>query len=168
MDYDKLMILLGIWVNELGWYTHIEEKMIDIAKLIDGELDDDGSLLFLELSNCLKCIEMIDAGKISTCKEIHRVLMDKLLGDHLVGIYRKNDVKPNGSQRRYMNPTHIFWKLFKLERKSLGAMNYFRDFLQIHPFVDGNGRTARMLVYMKYGYVLSVYKNRDEYLDLFT
>lgn len=56
----------------------------------------------------------------------------------------------------------------KLHPIELSAEFHFR-YVYIHPFIDGNGRSARLLmnlILMKNGYPISVIKNedRDEYM----
>ncbi|KPA11200.1 cell filamentation protein Fic [Candidatus Magnetomorum sp. HK-1] len=112
-------------------------------------------------------------------KSIHQLIL-KNIDDKNAGIYRSINVTISGAEhvppdfiqvqsqmsefiRWYMNEGQ---QLHSIER----AARVHADFVKIHPFVDGNGRTSRLLMnleLMKDGYppvVLSV-ENRLQYYE---
>lgn len=116
-------------------------------------------------------------------KSIHQLIL-KNINDKNAGIYRSinvvisgaNHVPPNFLQVQAKMSELIRWymnegrQLHSVER----AARVHADFVKIHPFVDGNGRTSRLLMnleLMKDGFppvVLPVEKRLDYYeaLDL--
>ncbi len=106
-------------------------------------------------------------------KTIHRLVL-KGINDEFAGIYRKENVIIAGAE--HIPPNHIVlidemekfikWYLNKgvnlhpVER----AAQIHVDFVKIHPFIDGNGRTARLLLnfeLMKEGYPPIIIRNQD-------
>jgi len=107
-------------------------------------------------------------------KSIHRLIL-KGIDDEHAGSYRQENVIISGAQhippdflqlpnlmedliRRYEN----VWtpSQHTIER----ASNLHIDFVKIHPFIDGNGRSARLLLnfeLMKYGYPPVVIERED-------
>jgi Fic family protein len=97
-------------------------------------------------------------------KSIHRLIL-KGIQDESAGIYRKENVlisgakhiPPDAAQVHPQMEQFIRWyegegqQLHPIERAALVHV----DFVKIHPFVDGNGRAARLLLnfeLMKNGY----------------
>ncbi|QGG48930.1 Fic family protein [Heliorestis convoluta] len=97
-------------------------------------------------------------------KNLHRLVL-KSIDDSNAGIYRRENVLISGAKHR--PPQHILvpeqmewliqqyrqdWRTYHtIERAAL----LHGEFVKIHPFVDGNGRTARLLLnfeLMKQGY----------------
>lgn len=115
-------------------------------------------------------------------KSIHQLIL-KNIDDKNAGKYRKNNVIISGADHVPTDFTqvpssmesfiesykNIFIKMHPVER----AARVHVDFVKIHPFIDGNGRTARLLMnleLMKSGFppvILPVEKrlNYYEYLD---
>lgn len=96
-------------------------------------------------------------------KSIHRIL--KGIHDEEAGIYRKENVlisgakhiPPEALQVPSQMEQFIAWYQGEGQRLHpiLRAAMVHRDFVKIHPFIDGNGRTARLLLnfeLMKNGY----------------
>lgn len=106
-------------------------------------------------------------------RNIHRLVL-KGIDDVYAGTYRKEDVVIAGAV--HVPPTH-----FKLQEEMENFINWYQtealnlhpiekaskvhvDFVKIHPFIDGNSRTARLLLnleLMKAGYPPIVIKNED-------
>lgn len=93
----------------------------------------------------------------------------------LVG-YRKHQVYIRGSKHTPLNPDAVvdamqtFYTLLKQEENVLvrSILGHF-FFVYIHPYMDGNGRTARfimnaMLVTGKYSWTIIPIEKRDEYM----
>ncbi len=112
-------------------------------------------------------------------KNIHRLVL-KGLDDENAGIYRNQDVIISGAT--HTPPSYfalddemdelIDWYVSK-DAKAMHpierAAKLHGKFVRIHPFIDGNGRTARLLLnfeLMKEGYPLIVIKN-DERVDYY-
>ena len=87
---------------------------------------------------------------------IHEIILDRIDREN-AGIYRRVPVRISGSVVVLPNPKKVqtlmddFFKWLKNETKmhavELASEVHYR-FVTIHPFVDGNGRTARLLMNM--------------------
>ena len=87
---------------------------------------------------------------------IHEIILDRIDREN-AGIYRRVPVRISGSAVVLPNPKKVqdlmnnFFKWLKNETKmhavELASEAHYR-FVTIHPFVDGNGRTARLLMNM--------------------
>lgn len=111
-------------------------------------------------------------------KDLHYIIL-KSIDNKNAGEYRKSNVLISGSAHR--PPEHflvdenmkdlILWykeNKDKVHPIKLAAEFHFK-FVYIHPFIDGNGRSARLLmnlILMMNGYPVTVIKieNRDEYM----
>lgn len=106
-------------------------------------------------------------------RSIHRLVL-KGINDEFAGTYRKEDVIIAGAE--HIPPNHMklidemegfikwYWdagvNLHPVER----AARVHVDFVKIHPFIDGNGRTARLLLnleLMKEGFPPIIIRNED-------
>ncbi|HLR70594.1 MAG TPA: Fic family protein [Pseudogracilibacillus sp.] len=110
-------------------------------------------------------------------KNIHRLIL-KGIDDEYAGVYRDQKVLISGAKHTPPDPLLIQEQMeqlidwYKKEAKQLhpitrGAMLHV-NFVGIHPFIDGNGRTARLLLnleLMKEGFPPIVIKveNRLDY-----
>jgi Fic family protein len=112
-------------------------------------------------------------------KSIHRLIL-KGIDDENAGVYRKQNVvisgashiPPDAVQVHQAMEDMLAWysteaqRLHPVEKAALLHI----QFVKIHPFIDGNGRTARLLMnleLMKEGYVPVVIRkeNRPRYYD---
>lgn len=86
-------------------------------------------------------------------KEIHALLMDHIL---VGGVYRSVDVYISGAQHTPPSPNEMYrqikefyaditWKSCDLNPIELAAWTH-AEFVKIHPFPDGNGRTSRLIM----------------------
>lgn len=112
-------------------------------------------------------------------KSIHQLIL-KNIDDKNAGVYRKTNVIISGADHLPPDALHVesdmqhFINRYQTEGSSLHpverAARVHADFVKIHPFVDGNGRTSRLLMnleLMKSGFppvVLSV-ENRLAYYE---
>jgi Fic family protein len=112
-------------------------------------------------------------------KNIHRLVL-KGINDEYAGVYRNEDVIIAGAE--HIPPSHMklidemeqFIKWYYNESTNLHpierAARVHVDLVKIHPFIDGNGRTARLLLnleLMKEGYppIIIRNENRVEYYN---
>lgn len=111
-----------------------------------------------------------------TAKDIHALLMENIL---VGGVYRNVEVRISGAGFKPPAPNEMFRQVKNffadlpyrtdLNPIELAAWTH-AEFVKIHPFVDGNGRTSRMLMnyqLMAKGFLpVSIAKeNRLEYFD---
>lgn len=112
----------------------------------------------------------------ATAKDIHALLMENILTG---GIYRNVEVRISGAGFKPPAPNEMYRQVKNffadlpyrtdLNPIELAAWTH-AEFVKIHPFVDGNGRTSRMLMnyqLMSGGFLpVSIAKeNRLEYFD---
>lgn len=111
----------------------------------------------------------------ASVKDIHSILMANILTG---GIYRSVDVYISGASHTPPSPNEMFNQIkqfyddmnnSKLQDIELAAWTH-AEFVRIHPFVDGNGRTARLIMnyqLMQHGWLpISISKeHRLEYIN---
>ena len=104
-----------------------------------------------------------------TVKDIHAILMENIIPG---GFYRNTDVRLPGAGHQPPSPAQMYRQVkdffFDLAARTdlnpieLAAWTH-AEFVRIHPFIDGNGRTSRMIMnyqLMAAGYLpVSVPKN---------
>ncbi|MBN2982166.1 Fic family protein [Cohnella algarum] len=110
-------------------------------------------------------------------KSIHGLILKGIMDDQ-AGVYRKQNVLISGAKHIPPDFSHVPFLMEQLahwmvsQSKSLHAIEraarLHSEFVKIHPFVDGNGRTARLLLnfeLMKNGYppIVIEKENRLEY-----
>lgn len=110
-------------------------------------------------------------------KNIHQIVMENILPG---GIYRSHDVYIKGSQHEPPNPQNAYYQLKDLfnnfENKKIQdhpivfASYVHAEFVKIHPFIDGNGRTARLIlnyILLENGYrpILIQIKDKNVYYN---
>ncbi len=107
-------------------------------------------------------------------KNIHRLVL-KGINDEFAGLYRKENVVISGA--KHIPPQHYlledemelfvkwYWEIgVNLHPIELAAKVH-TEFVKIHPFIDGNGRTARLLLnleLMKKGYPPIIIRNENK------
>src|SRR5690606_9941096 len=109
-----------------------------------------------------------------TLKTIHHLIL-KNIDDENDGTYRSINVRISGSQHEpphFLQVDNEMKNLFawyeqekdRLHPVELAALFHFK-FVYIHPFADGNGRTARLLmnlILMSHGFPPAIVKAEDE------
>ena len=112
-----------------------------------------------EVVNHKKAYEFVK-GKIAegqlldepTVKDIHNILMENIFAG---GFYRNVNVRITGAQHIPPEPNEAYrqiknffadltWK-YKDDPITLAAWTH-AEFVRIHPFIDGNGRTSRLIM----------------------
>ncbi|MDD4170002.1 MAG: Fic family protein [Desulfotomaculaceae bacterium] len=112
-------------------------------------------------------------------KNLHRLVLKNIAHEH-AGVYRNENVIISGARHRppahylvkeqmeqlVMKCSGLWQDLHPIERATL----LHGEFVKIHPFIDGNGRTARLLMnfeLMKKGYPPVIIKKemRSQYYD---
>ncbi len=126
------------------------------------------------LSRSLKSHQYITKEKI---KAIHKIILASI-NDEWAGKYRKTEVFIRGFNVDLPQPHKVPYMMAELEQWLQGiqehavrvAADAHYKFVAIHPFVDGNGRTARLLmnlVLLIHGYPMAIIRNeeRTQYLN---
>ena len=124
-----------------------------------------------------KCIAKGQPLDENTVKDIHAIQMENIM---IGGIYRNVEVRIAGAQHSLPPPIDAYrqikffyadmpQKSAELDPISLAAWTH-AEFVRIHPFVDGNGRTSRLIMnyqLMSAGFLpVSIAKeNRLEYFE---
>lgn len=99
------------------------------------------------------CIGKGDALDEKIVKDIHAILMQNILAG---GAYRNVDVYISGAQHTPPSPNEMCrqvkdfyadlgWKRQQLNLIELAAWTH-AEFVRIHPYPDGNGRTSRLIM----------------------
>jgi len=104
--------------------------------------------------------------------KIHEIILDKIDPENS-GVYRRVPVRISGSAVVMPNPRKVqtlmddffYWlkNKTKMHAVELAGEAHYR-FVTIHPFVDGNGRTARLLmnmILMMKGYPPAIIRKND-------
>lgn len=152
----------------------IENKMIIEDRMSIGgktlrevyEVENHNKAFGFLKENIKKGIEL-DSDVI---KDIHEILMDNIMPG---GVYRYVDVSITGAGHKPPSRTEMHDRLnafyYDLENKILNPIEkaawIHAEFVSIHPFTDGNGRTSRMLmnyILMKNGYLPINIKAEDK------
>lgn len=123
-----------------------------------------------------KCIAEDRPLEETIVKEIHAILMENIL---VGGVYRNVEVRITGAGHKPPTPNEMYRQVKNFyadlshgaEGDAIGLAAWTHaEFVRIHPFVDGNGRTSRMLMnyqLMRNGFLpVSIAKeSRLEYFD---
>jgi len=105
---------------------------------------------FQYVRQCIRAQRLLDE---KTVKDIHELLMDNIMPG---GIYRNVDVYISGAKHTPPIPNEMYrqvknfyadltWKGFEYNPIELAAWTH-AEFVKIHPFTDGNGRTSRLIM----------------------
>lgn len=109
-------------------------------------------------------------------KDIHSILMENIL---VGGVYRNVEVRITGAKHKPPVPSEMYYQIKEffnninlksnLNPIELAAWTH-AEFVRIHPFVDGNGRTSRLI--MNYQLMsnefLPVSVNKEDRLEYFS
>lgn len=112
------------------------------------------------LNNLVLAMHVVDKheGHVDECflKSVHACIMGSQ--DPCGGLYRKTNVQPYGGGTVYLphfaiqenitmtlKALNTFEENESLKQTFMRVTIFFSSFLKIHPFLDGNGRTARLI-----------------------
>lgn len=122
-----------------------------------------------------KCISENKPLDENIVKDIHSILMENIL---VGGVYRNVEVRITGAKHKPPAPSEMYYQIKDFFR-NLGSKSDFNpielaawthaEFVKIHPFVDGNGRTSRLIMnyqLMRNGF-LPVSVNKEDRLEYF-
>lgn len=108
------------------------------------------SKAFSYIKECIKKKEELNENKI---KDIHEILTKNIMQG---GIYRSTDVIITGANHTPPTPNDMynqlrfFYEDLKENSKKMDAIELaawtHAEFVKIHPFPDGNGRTSRLIM----------------------
>ncbi|MBI5701825.1 Fic family protein [Candidatus Saganbacteria bacterium] len=155
----KLVILEGITIGGKTVREHLEA--LNHKKAID----------FLE-----SIVKKADKINEETVKKLHWLILREI-DDENAGKYRGKQVYISGSHHLPPHPQDVPFKMKEFIRKlnndkghpAIKAADAHYGFVAIHPFIDGNGRTARLLmnlIFIHKGYppVIIPMSRREEYI----
>jgi Fic family protein len=115
-------------------------------------------------------MDKVEPITINDINKLHAIIL-KGIDDRYAGKYRDVEVLIGGSQREFSKPADLekdmlsFSKwLVEMQEDSqvhpvLFAAKAHYKLVDIHPYIDGNGRTARLLmnlILLKYGYFITI------------
>lgn len=122
-----------------------------------------------------KCISDNKTLDENIVKDIHSILMENIL---VGGVYRNVEVRITGAKHKPPAPSEMYYQIkeFFSNMNSKSDLNPIElaawthaEFVKIHPFVDGNGRTSRLIMnyqLMSNGF-LPVSVNKEDRLEYF-
>lgn len=127
---------------------------------------------FSYVKNCIAEDKPLDENIV---KDIHSILMENIL---VGGVYRNVEVRITGARHKPPVPSEMYYQIkeffsnlnFKSDLNSIELAAWTHaEFVKIHPFVDGNSRTSRLIMnyqLMKHGF-LPISVNKEDKLDYF-
>lgn len=105
---------------------------------------------FEYIKKSIEKLEILDEEKI---KDIHEILTENIMQG---GIYRNTDVVITGATHTPPTPNEMYKQLkffyddLKINQEKLNPIEFaawtHAEFVRIHPFIDGNGRTSRLIM----------------------
>ena len=123
-----------------------------------------------------KCVTEGKTLDETIIKDIHALLMENILTG---GVYRNVEVRISGAKHKPPVPSEMYQQIknfyadmpYKVKENAIEFAAWTHaEFVKIHPFVDGNGRTSRMI--MNYQLLASGFlpvsiakENRLEYFE---
>lgn len=122
-----------------------------------------------------KCISDNKPLDENIVKDMHSILMENIL---IGGVYRNIEVRITGAKHKPPAPSEMYYQIkeffsnmnskYDLNPIELAAWIH-AEIVKIHPFVDGNGRTSRLIMnyqLMSNGF-LPVSVNKEDRLEYF-
>ena len=139
----------------------------------------------LEATNHSKAMELLQTlvEKKEVCENdvlnIHAIILDRIDPQN-AGFYRRGSVRISGTTYTPPNAVKVpqlmqeFYKLLNSRGNTIEvAAEVHQKFVDIHPFIDGNGRTARLLMNLylmrnRYPPVIILKNERRQYIESIT
>lgn len=148
-----------------------------LKDLLEARNHADALEFVKELAKKLKSHQNISEDDIKT---IHKIILTGIDDSH-AGVYRQTDVFMRGSDVEFPSPKQIptlmsqfiSWLQSQQDTHSVKiASDAHFKFVSIHPFIDGNGRTTRLLMNLILtlnNYPMAIIRNeeRTNYLSTF-
>lgn len=170
--------------------THIEGNelsILQVQKVLDGEQIVARERDVQEVINYRKVLDFIEQKKEASFDEsliflFHKIVVEKVLGNEASGVYRNKEVVIRNSitgevSFRPPRSIEVPWQIKELiyfvnnEREIhpvIKAAIVHYEFVRVHPFIDGNGRTGRalsMLVLFRESYDIRHFFSLEERFD---
>ena len=176
----RSLILHGLTAQGKPLRDHLDIEGHDTAvKAIEDAISDDRELNEVFIRNLHRILLKEPYEKEAKTPEGQRVIRIISIGDYKT---TPNNVRTSTGETYYFTPPDqvksamgdlIDWyrtKEREREHPIIIAATFHYRFVRIHPFDDGNGRMARLLMNMvliKHGYTVALIRqeNRDEYLN---
>jgi Fic family protein len=101
------------------------------------------------VKSCIKEGQSLDEKRV---KDMHAILMENIM---IGGVYRNVDVYISGARHTPPSPNEAYKQVknfyadlpYKTEMNGIELAAWTHaEFVKIHPFVDGNGRTSRLIM----------------------
>lgn len=180
-EYYKVEIVYNSNAIEGNTLTKFETKMVIEQGLTIGEKGLKNYLEAINLSEAIDFTENLAQNNEPLSerilKEIHYIVLKETVkyGNQYAGTYRSLPVEISGSEFKPPQPYLVqpqMEQLFswynenkdKLHPVEMAALFHFK-LVSIHPFIDGNGRTSRLImnfILMQNGYPPAVVKADDK------
>jgi Fic family protein len=168
--------LEGNTLTESETKVVIEDGLTIGGKPLRDHLEAQGHANAYEYMFSLVNKKEISVGDIL---ELHRLFYEKI-DEKNAGQYRSVEILITGSKYSFPKPNEIerlmkeyegrVKELIKKEHPVVAAIKAHKEFVNIHPFVDGNGRVARLimnLILLQNRYNITIIPTvlRSEYID---
>lgn len=133
--------------------SRIDTKLLLEDKIMPEEVKYSDVVESLNLKRALNKFRRIDTLSLELILDIHNTITEDLLTSNESGKLRDKKVYITNSMHTPPAPEKVSDELFAIinefnsSKKTLRDMFIFKlRFVQIHPFIDGNGRTSRLIL----------------------